>query len=91
MQFAEGLSDRHAADAVRGQLDWKYMLGLELTDPSFDASILSEFRARLIQGKVEQQVLQPLPSPEVSQIQKSVGVDIRTIESMQCRSNTTLL
>src|SRR6266567_3528473 len=60
MQFAEGLSDRQAADAVRGRLDWKYMLGLELTDPGFDASILSEFRARLVEGKAEQQVLQPL-------------------------------
>jgi hypothetical protein len=27
-----GLSDRQAADAVRGRLDWKYALGLELTD-----------------------------------------------------------
>ena len=41
MQFAEGLSDRQAADAVRGRLDWKYQLGLELTDPGFDASVLS--------------------------------------------------
>jgi transposase len=24
LQFAEGLSDRQAADAVRGRLDWKY-------------------------------------------------------------------
>ncbi len=24
LQFAEGLSDRQAADAVRGHLDWKY-------------------------------------------------------------------
>jgi len=31
MQFAEGLTDRQAADAVRGRLDWKYALGLELT------------------------------------------------------------
>lgn len=35
-QFLEGLSDRQAADAVRGRIDWKYMLGLELTDPGFD-------------------------------------------------------
>ena len=48
MQFAEGLSDRQAADAVRGRLDWKYALGLELRDPGFDASVLSEFRTRLI-------------------------------------------
>ena len=60
LQFAEGLSDRQAADAVRGRLDWKYMLSLELTDPGFDASVLCEFRARLLEGNIEQQVLQPL-------------------------------
>lgn len=32
MQFAENLTDRQAADAVRGRIDWKYALGLELTD-----------------------------------------------------------
>jgi transposase len=47
LQFAEGLSDRQAADAVRGRIDWKYALGLELADTGFDASVLSEFRARL--------------------------------------------
>jgi transposase len=47
LQFAEGLTDRQAADAVRGRLDWKYALGMELTDAGFDASVLSEFRARL--------------------------------------------
>jgi hypothetical protein len=26
LQFAEGLSDRQAADAVRGRIDWKYAL-----------------------------------------------------------------
>jgi transposase len=54
MQFAEGLSDRQAADAVRSRIDWKYALGLELTDPGFDASILSEFRSRLLTGDVTQ-------------------------------------
>jgi transposase len=34
MQFAEGLSDRQAADAVRSRIDWKYALSLELTDPA---------------------------------------------------------
>src|ERR671922_406719 len=43
LQFAEGLSDRQAAEAVRARIDWKYMLRLELTDPGFDASVLSEF------------------------------------------------
>jgi transposase len=47
MQFAEDLSDRRAADAVRGRIDWKYALGLELDDPGFHFSALSEFRGRL--------------------------------------------
>jgi transposase len=47
-QFAEGLSDRAAAEAVRSRIDWKYVLGLELTDAGFDASVLVEFRARLV-------------------------------------------
>jgi transposase len=49
-QFAEDLSDRQAADAVRGRIDWKYALSLDLTDPGFDASVLCEFRARLLDG-----------------------------------------
>lgn len=53
MQFPEGLSDRQAADAVRGRIDWKYALALELTDPGFDASVLSAFRTRLIAGHAE--------------------------------------
>lgn len=54
MQFAEGLSDRQAADAVRSRIDWKYALGLSLTDSGFDASVLSEFRKRLLTGDAEQ-------------------------------------
>jgi len=53
MQFAERLSDRQAAHAVRARLDWKYALGLELEDRGFDFSVLSEFRARLIAGNAE--------------------------------------
>ncbi len=47
-QFMEGLTDRQAADAVRRAIDWKYALGLELTDPGFDFSVLCEFRDRLL-------------------------------------------
>jgi transposase len=54
MQFMEGLSDQQAAEAVRSRIDWKYALGLELTDEGFERSVLSEFRGRLIAGgKVE--------------------------------------
>jgi transposase len=52
-QFAEGLSDRQAADAVCSRIDWKYALSLPLDDPGFDDSVLSEFRTRLIEGKAE--------------------------------------
>lgn len=48
LQFMENLTDREAADAVRSRIDWKYGLGLELTDPGFNYSILSEFRQRLL-------------------------------------------
>jgi transposase len=53
MQFAEGLSDVQAAAAVRARIDWQYALALDLTDPGFDASVLSEFRQRLITGHAE--------------------------------------
>ena len=53
MQFMEGLTDRQAAEAVRGRIDWKYALGLELTDSGFDFSVLSEFRQRLSAGQQE--------------------------------------
>ena len=49
MQFREGLSDRQAAEAVRGRIDWKYLLALELADAGFDHSLLCEFRGRLLE------------------------------------------
>ncbi len=57
MQFAENLTDRQAADAVRSRIDWKFALGLELTDAGFDHSVLSEFRDRLIAGGAEDLLL----------------------------------
>lgn len=60
MQFMENLTDQQASEAVRGRIDWKYALGLELTDPGFDFSILSEFRSRLIEGKAEALILEKM-------------------------------
>ena len=60
LQFAEGLSDRQAAEAVRGRIDWKYALALELTHPCFDHTVLSEFRSRLVAGKAELLLLDAL-------------------------------
>ena len=60
LQFTADLADRQAADAVRGRLDWKYCLGLELGDEGFDFSVLSEFRSRLVAGAMETALLDAL-------------------------------
>ena len=60
LQFRENLADRRAAEAVRARIDWKHVLGLELTDPGFDASVLCEFRARLVEGGAEERLLHEL-------------------------------
>jgi transposase len=60
LQYVEGLSDRQATDAVRARIDWKYALRLELTDPGFDHTVLSEFRSRLVHGQAELQLLDTL-------------------------------
>jgi transposase len=57
MQFLEQLSDRQAAEAVRSRIDWKYALGLELTDAGFHFSVLTEFRTRLVVGQSEHLLL----------------------------------
>ena len=43
MPCAAGLSDRHAAAAVRRRSDWKYALALPLAAAGFDAAILAYF------------------------------------------------
>lgn len=57
MQFAENLSDRQAAEAVRARIDWKYALSLPLNESGFHYSVLSEFRDRLLQGSLESKLL----------------------------------
>src|SRR5258708_35428922 len=49
MQYVENLSDRQAVEAVRDRIAWKYALRLELENPGFDHSVLSEFRLRLVE------------------------------------------
>ena len=58
LQFREELSDRQAAEAVRAdRIDWKYLLGLDLADAGFDASVLVEFRGRLLEHGEEHALL----------------------------------
>lgn len=47
LQFRRNLSDREAVEALADRISWKYALSLELTDPGFDHTVLSEFRGRL--------------------------------------------
>jgi transposase len=60
LQFMEELPDRQSADAVRGRIDWKSLLGLDLADPGFDASVLCEFRKRLVAGSAERLLFEAL-------------------------------
>ena len=70
MQFLENLSDRQTADSVRGRIDWKYALSLELEDDGFNFTVLTDFRAprsgslrdRLIEGSREKQILDKMVS-----------------------------
>jgi transposase len=57
LQMAGDFTDRQAADEVRQNLAWKYCLGLALDDPGFDASVLSEFRSRVVAHQLEEKVL----------------------------------
>src|SRR5437763_1009076 len=47
LQFLLDLSDRQAAEAVRCRIDFKYALAMELDDPGFHHSVLTDFRERL--------------------------------------------
>lgn len=47
LQFLLELSDRQAAEAVRCRIDFKDAVGMELDDPGFHHSVLTDFRERL--------------------------------------------
>ena len=99
MQYAEGLTDRQAADAVRTRIDWKYVLSLELTDPGFDFSVLCEFRGRLLAHGAERRLFDLLLSqfrergwikPRGKQRTDSTHVlaAIRTLRRLECVGET---
>ncbi|WP_258037327.1 MULTISPECIES: transposase [unclassified Streptomyces] len=51
------LSDRQAAEAVRCRIDVNYALALELDDPGFHHSVLTDFRDRLCEDDRADQLL----------------------------------
>jgi transposase len=60
LQYTENLTDRQAAQMAVRAIDWKYALGMELSDPGFDFSVLSKFRARLAGHGMERVVFDRL-------------------------------
>src|SRR5438128_8780513 len=60
LQFRENLADRQAAEAVRARIDWKYLLGLDLTDPGFAFSALSACRDCFLAGSAAELLLDKL-------------------------------
>jgi transposase len=74
LQVRENLPDRQAAEAVRARIGWKYLLGLELTDPGFDHSVPCEFRSRLTKGSAEERLLhKPLEACQARGLLKARG------------------
>jgi transposase len=59
-QYMEDLADRAAAEAVQMRLDWKYALHLPLDYEGFNFSVLSEYRARLVNHQAEGRVFDAL-------------------------------
>jgi transposase len=57
LQFLLNLSDRQAAEAVRCRIDFTYALALELDDPGFHHSVLTDFRDRLCEDDRADQLL----------------------------------
>ena len=57
MQCSEHLTDRPAAEAGRGRIDWQYALGLALTATGFALSGLSALRPRLLGGAAAERLL----------------------------------
>jgi transposase len=84
LQFTGNLTDRQAADAVRGRLEWKYCLGLALEDEGFDLSVLSEFRARLVAGSLELRLLDVL-------LDRLTGLGLVTAGGRQRTGSTRVL
>ena len=62
LQFLLDLSDRGAAEAVRCRIDFKDALGLDLDDPGFQHSVLSDFRERLLEDGRADRLLDLAPA-----------------------------
>ena len=57
-QFAEGLSDRRAVDAIRTRTEWKYALHLPMNYPGFESPLLCRFRQIILTDPSAHEVFQ---------------------------------
>ncbi|MFE4756416.1 transposase [Streptomyces mirabilis] len=62
LQFLLNWSDLQAAETVRCRIDFKYAPALELDDPGFHHSVLSDFRERVAEGDRADRLLDPAPT-----------------------------
>lgn len=76
-QFAAGLPDRLAADAVRTRLDWKYALHLPLNAHGFDYTVLREYRQSVSRSPVDWRLLQRL-------IEQVAAIGLLPLTQWQC-------
>ena len=79
-------TDRLAAEAVRAWLDWKYLLGLPLEDPGFDAT--GHGRRPVITQPTADHATTPGITPAHSKVNKpplAVGAPWRVIHSSYYR------
>src|ERR1700730_12430505 len=59
-QVLEGLTDRQPAQMVQLRADWLYALSLAPGEGSFDFTILSDFRQRLLVNEAQDLLLEPI-------------------------------
>lgn len=78
LQFTENLTDRQAGEAVRDRITWKYAIGVELEDPGFDPTVLSEFRGRLVREDLVRLALDALLERLAGQGLVTSGGRVRT-------------
>jgi hypothetical protein len=81
LRYAGGLTDRQAADHLRARMDGKFLFGLELDDPGFGFSVLSDFRARLVEHGLEEKVLDLV-------LQRISGLGLLRCGGRQCTDST---
>jgi len=76
LQFMERLPDRQALEHLKYHVGWKYALGQELGESTFDATVLVRFRQRLVKEGLErvlfEEVVEALEEAGLVAKQKSV-------------------